>query len=120
MVQELHPVNCESREPCQCRSCGSSSLSLVLSLGRTPLANALLTEDQLGEPEATWPLDLVRCEDCSLVQITETVPPETLFSNYAYFSPLSDTMVEHAKTIAERLATDRLLKGDSLVVAVGS
>ncbi len=74
----------------------------------------------MGEPEATWPLDLVRCEDCSLVQITETVPPETLFSNYAYFSSFSDTMVEHAKTIAERLTTDRLLNGDSLVVEVAS
>ncbi|MEO2035149.1 MAG: class I SAM-dependent methyltransferase [Planctomycetaceae bacterium] len=120
MVQEPHSNNCETGKPCQCRSCGSSRLSLVLSLGHTPLANALLTEDQLNEPEATWPLDLVRCDDCSLVQITETVPPETLFSDYAYFSSFSDTMVEHAKTIAERLTTDRSLNSESLVVEVAS
>ena len=80
----------------------------------------MLDEDQLGQPEATWPLDLVRCENCSLVQITETVPPETLFSDYAYFSSFSDTMVEHARTIAERLTTDRVLDQDSLVVEVAS
>ncbi len=74
----------------------------------------------MNEPEATWPLELVRCEDCSLVQITETVPPETLFSDYAYFSSFSDTMVAHARQIAERLTDQRGLGSDSLVVEVAS
>jgi SAM-dependent methyltransferase len=104
----------------QCRSCGSSSLTGVLSLGRTPLANALISEEQLDQPEATWPLELVRCEDCSLVQITVTVPPETLFSDYSYFSSFSDTMVQHAKQIAESLINDRALGEKSLVVEIAS
>ena len=54
------------------------------------------------------------------MQITETVPPETLFSDYAYFSSFSDTMVEHAKTIAERLTADRALDDECLVVEVAS
>ena len=46
-----------------CRSCGQADLRPILSLGRTPLANALLTAEQLREPEATYPLDLVFCPD---------------------------------------------------------
>ncbi len=103
-----------------CRSCGSNQLQLVLSLGATPLANALLNESQLSQPESTWPLELVRCLECTLVQITETVPPEVLFSEYAYFSSFSDTMVAHAKTIAERLVGERRLTANSLVMEVAS
>ena len=61
-----------------CRSCGSTQLSSFLDLGTTPLADRLLTEDQLGEPELVAPLNVVLCEGCSLVQITETVSPEVL------------------------------------------
>ncbi len=63
-----------------CRSCSASGLLPVLSLGETPLANSLLTEANLGGPEDRYPLDLVRCPVCSLVQITETVPPRRLFT----------------------------------------
>lgn len=119
MVQELlqSKSDCESVE---CRACGKVGLTPVLSLGETPLANRLLTEEQLDEPEPTWPLELAWCPDCSLVQITETVPPETLFRDYAYFSSFSDTMVEHARAIAQRLTADRVLNSESLVVEVAS
>lgn len=120
MVQELHSINIEAEPQPRCRSCGGGRLSLVLSLGNTPLANALLDEDQLSATEATWPLELVRCERCSLVQITETVPPETLFSDYTYFSSFSDTMVAHAKSIAQRLIAERSLDGSCLVTEVAS
>lgn len=91
-----------------------------MSLGHTPLANRLLTDEQLREQEPTWPLDLAWCPECSLVQITETVAPEILFRDYAYFSSFSDTMVSHAKTIAERLIGERKLGSDSLVVEIAS
>lgn len=89
-------------------------------MGSTPLANALLNEADLANTESHWPLSLVRCEKCSLVQITETVPPESLFSDYAYFSSFSDTMVAHAKTIAERLVVERELGAESLAIEVAS
>ena len=54
------------------------------------------------------------------MQITETVPPETLFCDYAYFSSFSDTMVAHARKIAQRLTSDRELDEGSLVVEVAS
>ena len=84
------------------------------------MANALLTEDELGQPEPTWPLDLAWCPACSLVQITESVPPEMMFREYAYFSSFSDTMVRHARTIAESLTDRCQLHSGSLVVEVAS
>ena len=104
----------------RCRACGGGRVRLVLSLGNTPLANALLAADELGAAEATYPLDLVFCEDCTLVQITETVPPARLFSEYAYFSSFSDTMLRHAEALAEQVIAARRLGPDSLVAEVAS
>ena len=103
-----------------CRSCHSTNVQPILSLGRTPLANALLTQEQLAKPEKTYPLDLALCTDCSLVQITETVPPEELFSEYLYFSSFSDTMLRSAEALASRLIAERRLNDNSLVVEVAS
>jgi SAM-dependent methyltransferase len=103
-----------------CRACNGTTLTPVLDLGTTPLANALLAEADLGLPEERYPLVLVFCPACSLVQITETVPPEILFREYVYFSSFSDTMVRHAAAIAERLTRERRLGPASLVVEVAS
>jgi SAM-dependent methyltransferase len=109
-----------SRLSISCRSCGGSDLELVLSLGKTPLANRLLIEDELGRPEPTYPLDLAFCPACSLVQITETVPPEELFSHYLYLSSFSDTMLRHGEELAGRLVKSRGLDAKSLVLEVAS
>lgn len=104
----------------RCRSCGGNHLHLILALGRTPLANALLTAEQLSQPEPAYPLDVVFCADCALVQITETVPPEVLFSDYLYFSSFSDTMLRHAEALAGELTQARALGAESLVVEIAS
>jgi SAM-dependent methyltransferase len=109
-----------SQTPAECRSCSATELLPILDLGRTPLANALLTAEQLDEPEATYPLELVFCPACTLVQITETVPPEQLFREYFYLSSFSDTMLRHAETIVGELAQSRKLGARSLVMEVAS
>ena len=103
-----------------CRSCGAAGLELVLSLGRTPLANALLTREQLNLPEPLYPLDLAFCPGCTLVQITTTVPPAELFADYLYFSSFSDTMLRHAHSLVARLIGERRLGPQSLVVEIAS
>ncbi len=103
-----------------CRSCGASRLQLILSLGRTPLANSLLTASQLEEREPTFPLDLVFCPACTLVQITETVPPEQLFGEYLYFSSFSDTLLRHAETLVRQLVASRKLTASSRVIEIAS
>ncbi len=107
-------------QPRACRSCGDVRLEPILSLGCTPLANALLTESEITAPERTYPLDLVFCSNCSLVQITETVPPETLFREYLYLSSFSDTMLHHSEEIAGQLMRSRGLGSESLVVEIAS
>ena len=103
-----------------CRLCGAPNLTPVFSLGRTPLANSLLTDAQLDLPEPTFPLELAFCAECSLVQITESVDPEVLFRDYVYFSSFSDTMLEHARRLATRLREERHLSEKSLVIEVAS
>lgn len=104
----------------RCRLCERPEPELVLSLGTMPLANALLTPDRLGDAEPTYPLDLVFCPGCSLLQITETIPPQLLFRDYAYFSSYSETLLRHVEALANRLVEARRLDGGSLVVEVAS
>ena len=121
-VQGKRDIVTEAQAPPRitCRSCGGSDLQLVLALGNMPLANSLLSADQLNQPEPRFPLGLVFCPACALVQITVTVPPEQLFSNYLYLSSYSDTMLAHVRELTERLSRERALSADSLVIEIAS
>lgn len=110
----------EARIIDRCRSCDGADLASILDLGETPLANALLSEARLSEPEPRYPLELVFCPACALVQISATVPPEALFRDYVYFSSYSDTAVARARELAERLTRENGLGGTSLVVEAAS
>lgn len=104
-----------------CRSCGGNHLELILSLGRTPLADRLMTREELDEPEITAPLDLAICPECTLVQITVSIPPKVLFDDrYPYFSSVSPTLLEHSRQNALQLIEDRSLNQDSLVMEIAS
>lgn len=103
-----------------CRSCGTHGLVAVLDLGPHPLANRLRTEAQLDEDEPRFPLDLVVCRSCSLVQITESVDPDQLFSDYPYFSSVIDSLIAHAKEIVTRLVVDNNLGPESLAMEIAS
>jgi len=105
---------------CECRSCSGTGLIDVLSLGCLPLANSLLTDEQLAEPEETYPLNLVFCPHCTLVQILETVPPEKLFQKYVYLSSFSDTVLRHVRGLTERMVASQGLSAASLVIEVAS
>jgi SAM-dependent methyltransferase len=104
-----------------CRSCGGENLELIISFGETTLADRLVPEHKLSEPEITAPLDLAFCPDCTLVQITVSVDPEILFcDDYPYFSSVSQHLLEHSKKNAEELIKKRDLGSDSLVVELAS
>ncbi len=105
----------------KCRSCGAAGLELILSFGTTPLADRLLTADQLDRPEITAPLDLVRCPRCSLVQISVSVDPRILFcEDYPYFSSVSKALLVHSRDNALDLIRERRLGTGSLVVELAS
>jgi len=75
---------------------------------------------QLARPEATYPLELVFCSECSLVQLAESVSPEKLFRDYVYLSSFSDTMLQHAEKLSTALIGSQNLDATSLVVEVAS
>ncbi|MGQ0734663.1 MAG: class I SAM-dependent methyltransferase [Acidobacteriota bacterium] len=103
-----------------CLSCGARTSESVLSLGRTPLANAFLSVDDLGREEPHFALELVFCEKCCLVQLSERVPPETLFRNYIYVTGTSATMARHHDRLAREHQARLALGADSLVVDIAS
>jgi hypothetical protein len=104
-----------------CRGCGYPGLEPVLSMGKTPLADALLTEDQLESSENIVPLTWVFCPNCALVQITETVKPEILFGrDYPYFSSVSKSLVQHFRESAEELIERKELSAGDMVVEAAS
>lgn len=104
-----------------CRSCGHTDLDSVLDLGTTALADRMLYESQLNEPEPAFPLEVVFCPKCSLVQIMETVDPTVLFDeDYPYFSSFSNYLLEHSKKNVLELIERRGLTSDSLVVELAS
>jgi hypothetical protein len=104
-----------------CRSCGLHNLAPVLSLGCTPVADALRTREQLAQPERTYPLDVSLCSGCGLMQILHTVPPEELFCrDYPYFSSFSEALLRHSRENALRLIQSRRLNASSLVIELAS
>jgi SAM-dependent methyltransferase len=104
-----------------CRSCGTAGLVPILDLGATPLADRLLTEAQLEQPEFFVPLKVVFCPKCALMQITETVDPEVLFGDdYPYYSSVSPALMNHFTRSAEHLIESRGLGRRSLVIEAAS
>jgi hypothetical protein len=104
----------------QCRVCQSQRLDRVLDLGRTALANRFLRPDQISEPELTFPLRLVLCGDCGLVQLDEEVPREILFKDYLYASGTSNLVRSHARWLGEYLGRRYGLNDQDLVMEAAS
>ena len=92
----------------------------MLSLGTTPLANSLLGEEDLATAEPRYPLEVVFCAECSLVQLTVSVPPADLFVDYPYFSSVSASLMRHFGASAEYLRVARGLGAGSTVVEAAS
>lgn len=104
-----------------CRACSGAELIEVLAFGEMPLSDGLLTESQLAQPEPRFPLTVVFCPGCSLVQIRETVAPEILFgADYPYFSSFSEGWLRHCRENATELIASRKLDPSSLVVEIAS
>ena len=103
-----------------CRFCQAPVAQPFVDLGSTPLANAYLTAADLTGPEPTYPLRAFVCTQCWLVQADSFVPPEDIFSDYAYFSSYSDSWVEHARRFTEMARARFGLDSGSHVIEVAS
>jgi 2-polyprenyl-3-methyl-5-hydroxy-6-metoxy-1,4-benzoquinol methylase len=104
-----------------CRLCASPLHQVVVDLGVTPLANAYLRPDQLTVVEHHYPLRVLRCEECFLVQVETLVPPYVLFRDYAYYSSYSETLVSESKAFAETVISRlKLAPGDRVIEAASN
>ena len=111
----------EGRRVETCRSCDSRDLKVVLALGSTPVANALVDAADVGREEPTYPLEVVFCENCALVQLGYALPAERIFDgDYPYFSSVSDAYVRHATAHVDRLIAARGFGANAFVVEVAS
>lgn len=106
--------------PANCRLCGASLKHTFVDLGMSPPCERFLEAHQLDEMEPYYPLHVLVCDECFLVQLKEYVSPEEIFTEYAYFSSYSTSWVEHARRYCEMIR-DRLgLNRDSFVVELAS
>jgi SAM-dependent methyltransferase len=107
--------------PAACRFCGSPLTCTLADLGETPLANSFVTPEEVAAGrDRRYPLQAWVCDACFLVQVATPVRPEAIFSDYAYFSSISASWVEHARRYAEAMIERFHVGSDSLVVEVAS
>ncbi len=107
--------------PPACRSCGAPLTTTFVDLGETPLANSYVTAEEVAQHrERRFPLHARVCGRCFLVQVDEPVEPEAIFSDYAYFSSMSDSWVEHARRHALAMIDRFALGPRSQVVEIAS
>jgi hypothetical protein len=92
-----------------------------LDLGFAPPSNAYLSEADLNKPEKYFPLRVMVCDQCWLVQTEDYAGADELFSpEYAYFSSTSTSWLEHAKQYANQVIKSLRLDENSFVIEVAS
>jgi len=101
--------------------CGNSTYDPVLDMGENALVNSLIEKKDLAGTEATYPLEVVRCQKCSLVQIKKPIDSHRIYKDvdYLYFSSDMPGLKEYFKEY-EMEVTNRFLQPNDLVVEIGS
>lgn len=104
-----------------CQICGSRDLIPVINLGHHAPCDSLLWPKQLAEPERTYPLNLLRCPDCGLVQIDYAVAAEELFfPDYPYRSGITSTLVGNLKSTGPTIMKRFGVPAGTLAIDIGS
>lgn len=104
-----------------CQICNSKKIHTILDLGHQPLCDTLLSVEMLNEPEKTYPLRMIWCEDCTGVGIDYCVSgSEVYHPNYPYRSGITKELAEYQVKIGESLIKKYNLKQKDLVIDVGS
>ncbi|POF33747.1 class I SAM-dependent methyltransferase [Roseibium marinum] len=104
-----------------CRHCGRDLTRQFLDLGYAPPSNAYLAEEDLSAPELTYPLRLMVCDGCFLVQTQDYTDAGSLFDkDYAYFSSTSKSWLVHAADYCRKITARLGLDDNSFVVETAS
>lgn len=105
----------------KCRHCQSELAHSFADLGSAPPSNSYLNQDSLQGPETWYPLHVLICDQCWLVQTADFAKRDEFFSaDYAYFSSFSDSWLKHAKDYVEKMVARFSLGTSSHIVEVAS
>lgn len=105
----------------KCRHCGSELNLPLVDLGSAPPSNAYLTEHTLHAPERWFPLRVLVCESCWLVQTENFAQADELFdAEYAYFSGFSSSWLAHCDRYVSEMVESFGLNQDSYLVEVAA
>ena len=103
----------------ECRSCDSTKLKKVVSLGHQPLANNLLKKK--NDKEELYPLEINYCPSCHNCQLSVVVDPKKMFSNYLYVSSTTKTLRQHFGNAAKQYIKEfKLSSKKSYIIDIGS
>jgi SAM-dependent methyltransferase len=103
-----------------CRFCNANLRQTFVDLGRSPLANSLLSAEDVERSEALYPLHVYVCDNCLLVQLPELARAENIFNDYLYFSSYSELWLNHCRDYAQKMTSRYALGDRSLVVEIAS
>ena len=104
-----------------CRHCNKELVHEFIDLGKAPPSNNYLTSDNLNSPENYFPLRVMVCDNCWLVQTQDFNNADELFTDeYAYFSSTSKSFLDHAKDYSTKIIDYLDLNQESFVVELAS
>ena len=104
-----------------CRHCNKLLTNTFIDLGSSPPSNSYLTSESINFPEKWYPLKVLVCDNCWLVQTEDFVGFNEMFSeDYAYFSSYSSTWLKHSKTYVNEVISRFNLDSSTNVVEVAS
>jgi len=104
-----------------CQICDSNKMHLILDLGNQPLCDSLLTKETLNNPEPTFPLRMLWCEECSLAQLDYCVDGNEVYHpDYPYRTGITKELVEYLIGMSDSLIQKYNLNQNDLVVDLGS
>jgi 2-polyprenyl-3-methyl-5-hydroxy-6-metoxy-1,4-benzoquinol methylase len=106
--------------PRLCRFCGTELCTVMCDLGMSPLANSYVPFEHANNAEKLYPLKVWICGECLLAQLEEFESPDTIFSDYAYFSSYSTSWVEHARRYCQMMADRFGFDASDQVVEIAS
>lgn len=102
-----------------CRSCGNKNFISILNLGNQPWCNDFILKKNILKKQKTYPLHLVQCQKCDLLQLNFTIPKETMFSKHDYLSSTTKTLKSFFLDLAKENKKQFSLTKKSLILDIG-
>ena len=117
---QLSATDPRSRLAKPCRFCGAELKHTFIDLGMSPLCETYPSLSDIERGEVYYPLHVQLCERCLLVQLGEYQSPESIFTEYPYFSSYSDSWLAHAEGYCDKIVAELGLTPQSFVIEVAS